>query len=391
MTTEHMKKDYYDVLGVSKSAEQAEIKKAFRSLAMKYHPDRNQGANNKEAEEKFKEIKEAYEVLSNSEKRQAYDRFGHSGVNSAGFGGGAGAQGFGDIFGDFGDIFENIFGGGGGGPRGHAGHGQPFAERGSDLSYSVSISLEDAVNGKNITVEIPTYVSCDHCHGSGAKANSQPVTCSTCQGAGQVRMQQGFFAIQQTCPTCHGAGTTIKDPCDKCHGQGRVRKTKTLSIKIPSGIDNGDRIRLSGEGAAGTHGGPAGDLYVQVSVKPHKIFTREAKDLYCEIPISLITATLGGEIEVPTLDGIVKLKVPAETQTGRSFKLKGKGVPGVRHATRGDLYCKVNIEIPVNLTDEQKSLLQKLDATFEGTGDTHNPRSKSWFNKVKDFFDELKN
>lgn len=386
-----MKKDYYDILGVSKSAEQAEIKIAFRRLAMKYHPDKHQGDNNKEAEEKFKEIKEAYDVLSNNEKRQAYDRFGHDGVNAtSGFGGGAGAQGFGDIFGDFGDIFENIFGGNGG-QRGHSGrNGQPFAERGSDLSYNISISLEDAVNGKTINVDIPTYISCDGCKGSGAKEGSKPITCNTCKGAGQVRMQQGFFSIQQACPACNGAGTTIKDACNSCKGEGRVRKTKTLSIKIPSGIDNGDRIRLSGEGAAGKHGGPSGDLYVQIAVKQHNIFAREGKDLYCEIPINLTTAILGGDISVPTLDGIVKLKVPAETQTGRSFKLKGKGVPGVRNAGRGDLYCKVNVEIPINLTKEQKDLLLKFEETLADSNDKHTPRAKTWFNKVKTFFDELK-
>ena len=334
------KRDYYEVLGVSKDAGERDIKKAYKRLAMKYHPDRTQG--DKEKEETFKEIKEAYEVLNDDQKRAAYDQYGHAAFEQGGMGGGGGFGGgadFGDIFGD---VFGDIFGGG----RGRG--GQSRARRGSDLRYNLELSLEDAVKGKTLEIKVPTYVSCEPCGGTGAKKGSQPKTCSTCHGHGQVQMRQGLFAVQQTCPTCNGKGQVISDPCNSCHGQGRVQKTKTLSVKIPPGVDTGDRIRLSGEGEAGEHGAPAGDLYVQANVKEHPIFVRDENDLFCEVPISFTTAALGGEIEVPTLGGKVKLKVPKETQTGKMFRLRGKGVKSVRSSTTGDLMCKVVIETPVN-------------------------------------------
>ncbi|MGB5511464.1 MAG: molecular chaperone DnaJ, partial [Woeseiaceae bacterium] len=327
------KRDYYEVLGVSKSASADEIKKAYRRLAMKHHPDRNKDGDGSEA--RFKEAKEAYEVLKDTDKRATYDRFGHDGLKGpTGGPGGFGAEGFGDIFGD---VFGDIFGGGrrsGGGP-------QVF--RGADLGYELQLDLEKAVAGDSVTIDVPTQVSCDTCKGSGAKKGSEPVTCSTCSGVGQVRMQQGFFSIQQTCPACKGAGTTIADPCSACHGRGRVRKTRTLSVKVPAGVDDGDRIRLSGEGEAGRNGGPAGDLYVEIRVKPHKIFKREGSNLSCEVPVSFATAALGGEVELPTLDGNVSLKVPAGTQSGKVFRLRGKGVTTVRDPRQGDLFAEVAV------------------------------------------------
>ena len=314
------KQDFYELLGVAKDSTPQEMKKAYRRLAMKHHPDRN--PDDKSAEEKFKDISEAYEILSDDQKRAAYDRYGHAGVDgSAGGGGGAGAGNFSDIFGD---VFGDIFGGAGGG------RGGSRSNRGSDLRYTLELDLEDAVKGTTVEIRVPTLVHCDPCDGSGAKKGTKPVTCQTCGGAGQVRMQQGFFSVQQTCPTCRGQGKSIKDPCRECHGQGRKEKKKTLSVKIPPGVDTGDRIRLAGEGEAGSHGGPAGDLYVQVAVKDHAIFQREGKDLYTEVPISFVDAALGGELEVPTLEGRVKLKIPAESQTGKLFRLRGKGVTPVR-------------------------------------------------------------
>lgn len=376
------KEDYYKILGIAKTASEVEIKKSYRRLAMKYHPDRNKG-DSAEAEIKFKEIKEAYEVLSDPKKRSAYDQFGHAGVDNS-FGGGAGgfsgAESFSDIFGD---VFGDIFGGGG---RQHSGGG---AQRGADLRYNLELTLEEAVHGTEATVKVPVMVKCDECGGSGAKKGSAPVTCSTCHGHGQVRMQQGFFSIQQTCPTCHGSGQKIKDPCRKCHGQGRVQETKTLSVKVPAGVDTGDRIRLAGEGEAGVMGGPAGDLYVQVHVKEHPIFTREGADLYCEVPINFPTACLGGEMEVPTLDGKVKLKIPAETQTGKLFRLRGKGVKPVRGGAAGDLICRVVIETPVKLNKEQRELLEKLRQSLSGGGKHHSPQEHSWTDSVKSFFDKL--
>ncbi|MEE2022724.1 MULTISPECIES: molecular chaperone DnaJ [Alkalimonas] len=373
------KRDYYEVLGVEKGADVKDIKKAYKRLAMKYHPDRTKG--DKDLEVKFKEIQEAHEVLTDEQKRAAYDRYGHDGVDpSRGAGGFGGNADFGDIFGDvFGDIF------GGGGRR-----GQSRAQRGSDLRYNLELSLEDAVRGKSVDIKVPTWVSCDSCDGSGAKKGTSAKTCPTCHGAGQVTMRQGFFAVQQTCPTCHGRGKIIPDPCSKCHGEGRVEKTKTLSVKIPAGVDTGDRIRLSGEGEAGMHGAPAGDLYVQVHVKEHPIFVRDGNNLYCDVPISFATAALGGEIAVPTLDGRVKLKIPAETQTEKMFRLRGKGVQSVRGGGVGDLVCKVVIETPVNLSEQQKELLRQLDATMAGDSEArHRPKSKGFFDGVKKFFDDL--
>jgi molecular chaperone DnaJ len=368
------KRDYYEVLGVSKDVDAADLKKAYRREAMKHHPDRN--PDDPKAEEKFKEANEAYEVLSDDQKRAAYDRFGHAGVDGqSGMGGGGGGSNFSDIFGDvFGDIF-----GGGGGRRGGP-------SRGSDLRYNLELDLEEAVKGTSTQIKIPTLVSCKTCSGSGAKAGSKPVTCTTCAGHGQVRMQQGFFSVQQTCPNCRGRGTIIADPCKTCHGQGRVEETKTLQVKVPAGVDTGDRIRLTGEGEAGDAGGPSGDLYVQVHVRDHAIFKREGADLYCEVPIDFVDAALGGELEVPTLDGRVKLKVPAETQTGKLFKLRGKGVTPVRGGGVGDLLCRVVVETPVSLTNKQKEMLRDFQASMKGG--KFSPKQSSWLDGVKKFFND---
>ncbi len=378
------KRDYYEVLGVSKNASEDELKKSYRRLAMKFHPDRNTGDKAKEAEEKFKEAKEAYEVLSDAQKRAAYDQFGHAGVDQS-MGGGPGAAGFGGgSFSDiFGDVFGDIFGGGGRPGGGHR------ANRGSDLRYNLQISLEDAVAGTTVKIRVPTMVKCKACNGSGAKKGSTPKGCTTCGGHGQVRMQQGFFSVQQTCPTCHGKGTIIDDPCSVCHGQGKVQEHKTLSVKVPAGVDNGDRIRLAGEGEAGEMGGPAGDLYVQVMVQEHDIFTREEEHLFCEVPISFTTAALGGELEVPTLTGKVKLKIPAGTQTGKMFRMRGKGVTPVRGGAVGDLICRVLVETPVNLTDKQKDLIRELDESMQEGGKKHSPQSSSWVDGVKSFFEGM--
>ncbi|MCU7923681.1 MAG: molecular chaperone DnaJ [Candidatus Thiodiazotropha sp. (ex Dulcina madagascariensis)] len=374
------KRDYYDVLGVNKNASEAEIKKAYRRLAMKYHPDRNTGDAGEGAEKQFKEAKEAYEVLADAQKRAAYDQFGHAGVDPGMGGGyGGGSANFSDIFGD---VFGDIFGGGrgGGGSRVH---------RGADLRYNLQLSLEDAVAGTTVKIRVPTLVKCDVCGGSGARKGSSPKTCDTCGGHGQVRMQQGFFSVQQTCPRCHGKGTMIDDPCPSCHGQGRVQEHKTLSVKVPPGVDSGDRIRLAGEGEAGESGGPAGDLYVQVAVKPHEIFNREDNHLFCEVPISFVTAALGGELEVPTLNGKVMLKIPAGTQTGRMFRMRGKGVKPVRGGPMGDLMCRVLVETPVKLTPEQEELLRTFDETMKRGGAKHSPHSTSWVDGVKRFFENM--
>ena len=372
------KEDFYKLLNVDRNASDAEIKKSYRSMAMKFHPDRN--ADNPEAAEvKFKQIKEAYEILSDPKKRSAYDQFGHAGVDPSMGGGRSGAEGFGDIFGD---VFGDIFGGGGGRQRGGA-------QRGSDLRYNLEVSLEEAVAGTETKIRIPVLVGCGECKGSGAKKGSSPIICTTCHGHGQVRMQQGFFSVQQACPTCRGTGKQIKDPCGKCNGQGRVQETKTLSAKIPAGVDTDDRIRLSGEGEAGERGAPSGDLYIEIRVRDHDIFTRDGANLYCEVPINFTTACLGDVIQVPTLDGEVKLTIPPETQTGKSFRLRGKGVKQVRGGPVGDLLCKVKIETPVQLTKEQKTLIAQLGESLSSGGKQHSPQEHSWIDGVKTFFDKL--
>src|SRR5574343_465174 len=359
------KRDFYEILGVNRDASDDEIKKAYRKLAMKYHPDRN--PDNPSAEDKFQEAKEAYEILSDGQKRAAYDQYGHAGVDpQAGMGGGGfgGGGGFSDAFGG---IFDEIFGGRGGG-----GGGRSNVYRGADLRYNLEITLEQAAHGTETKIRIPTMEVCEPCHGSGAKPGTQPKTCPTFGGSGQVRLQQGFFSIQQT--------------CHKCHGTGRIKQHKTLAVKIPAGVDEGDRIRLSGEGEHGVNGGPPGDLYVQIHLKPHAVFTRDHNDLHCEMPISFTTAALGGEIEIPTLDGAAAIKIPPETQSGRVFRLRGKGIKGVRSHTHGDLMCHVVVETPVNLTDRQKELLRELEESSKDNSAKHNPRSKSWMDKVKEFF-----
>ncbi len=374
------KRDYYEVLNVSRNASDSEIKKAYRRAAQKYHPDRNQG--DADSETKFKEAKEAYEVLCDSRKRAAYDQFGHAGVDpSMGAGGGAAGANFSDIFGD---VFGDIFGGG----RGRSGGSRVY--RGSDLRYNLDLSLEDAVQGTTVKIRIPTAVSCTECGGSGAKKGSTPISCTTCAGQGQVRMQQGFFSVQQTCPHCHGKGTLIKDPCSVCHGHGRVKEQKTLSVKVPAGVDTGDRIRLGGEGEAGENGGPPGDLYVQVNVQEHPIFTREDKDLFCEVPISFVSAALGGELEVPTLDGRVSLKIPPETQTGKLFRMRGKGVKPVRGGSVGDLLCRVKVETPVKLNRKQQEILREFEQELGVGHHRHNPQATSWLAGVRKFFDSMK-
>ena len=365
-------RDYYETLGVAKNASDEEIKKAYRKLAMKHHPDRN---SDKGSEDKFKEAKLAYEVLSDSEKRSAYDQFGHAGVNpqgGAGFSGGGFSDAFGDIFGD-------IFGGGGGG-----GQRRDRVYRGADLRYNLEIGLEEAARGTETKIRIPTLEECGTCHGSGAKAGSEPTTCTSCGGHGQVRIQQGFFSVQQTCPRCGGTGKMIADPCGTCQGEGRVKKHKTLSVKIPAGVDNGDRIRLAGEGEAGVNNGPAGDLYVVIHLKEHPVFKRDTDDLHCEMPISFATAALGGEVEIPTLDGHAKIKIPAETQSGKVFRLRGKGIKGVRSHVPGDLMCHMIVETPVNLSERQRELLQELESLSPGRN--NNPRAQSFMDKVKAFF-----
>lgn len=367
------KRDYYEVLGVNRSADESEIKKAYRKLAMKHHPDRNPG--NTKSEDSFKEAKEAYEVLTDAEKRAAYDHYGHAGVDANTRGAG-GAQGFGDAFSD---IFGDIFGGR---------SGRSNVHRGSDLRYNLEISLEQAARGTETKIRVPTMEACEVCHGDGMKPGSKPKTCATCHGQGQVRMQQGFFSIQQTCPKCMGSGRIITDPCANCHGAGRLKRHKTLSVKIPAGVDDGDRIRLAGEGEAGASGGPSGDLYVVIQMSSHSVFQRDGNDLHCEIPISFSTAALGGDIEVPTLDGYAKIKVSSETQTGKIFRLRGKGIKGVRSNTTGDLLCHVVIETPVNLTARQTELLEELEEISQKDNSRHSPRSKSWMDKAKEFFSE---
>jgi molecular chaperone DnaJ len=375
------KRDYYEILGVPKNASDEEIKKAYRKLAMKFHPDRNEGDKN--AEGKFKEAKEAYEMLSDAQKRSAYDQFGHAGVDPnmrGGFGGGA--EGFGGFAEAFGDIFGDIFGGGG--RAGPGGRRQVY--RGADLSYAMEITLEEAAAGKEAQIRIPSWEGCETCHGTGAKPGTQAKTCTTCNGAGVVQMRQGFFSVQQTCPHCRGTGKIIPEPCPTCHGQGRVKKQKTLEVKIPAGIDDGMRIRSAGNGEPGTNGGPPGDLYIEIRLKKHDIFTRDGDDLHCVVPVAVTRAALGGEIDVPTLAGNAVIEIPEGTQAGKQFRLRGKGIKGVRSSYPGDLYCHVAVETPVRLTEHQRKLLKELDESLKKGGAKHSPSEESWADKLKGFF-----
>jgi molecular chaperone DnaJ len=374
------KRDYYEVLGVGREAGEAEIKKAYRRLAMKHHPDRNPGDLKSEAA--FKEAKEAYEILSDAQKRAIYNQHGHAGLEATAGGGRGPGMNPGDAFGDiFGDVFGDIFGGGR--------RGRSTVFRGADLRYELALTLEQAVFGDTVNLTLPTLVNCETCRGSGAKPGTKPVTCKTCEGAGQVRMAQGFFSVQQTCPACRGAGQQIEQPCASCQGRGRVQKSKTLAVKVPAGVDNGDRIRLTGEGEAGQNGGPPGDLYVEIRTQPHDIFERDGADLSCGIPVNFVLAALGGAVQVPTLDGEVTLRIPAETQSGRVFRLRGKGVRPVRGSGPGDLYCRVEVETPVNLTAEQKRLLEAFNEALLAGGDRHRPRSRSWLDGVRQFFEKM--
>ncbi len=376
------KRDFYEILGVGKTASDDEIKKAYRKLAMKHHPDRNQGETSKAAEEKFKEAKEAYEMLSDPQKRAAYDQYGHAGVDPNMRGGPGGAEGF-SGFGDaFGDIFGDIFGG----QRGGGQRGGRQVYRGNDLSYAMEITLEEAAAGKDSQIRIPSWDECDTCHGSGAKPGTSAKTCNTCQGSGAVQMRQGFFSVQQTCPHCHGSGKIIPEPCTSCHGQGKIKKNKTLEIKIPAGIDDGMRIRSAGNGEPGRNGGPAGDLFIEIRVKRHELFERDGDDLHCKVPVSVTTAALGGEIEVPTLAGKAAIDIPEGTQHGKQFRLRGKGIKGVRSSYPGDLYVHVDVETPVKLTEHQRKLLKELDESFKRGGHKHSPNDKGWFDKFTEFF-----
>ena len=375
------KRDFYEVLGVPKNASDDEIKKAYRKHAMKHHPDRNQGDASKAAEEKFKESKEAYEMLSDPQKRAAYDQHGFAGVdpNMRGGPGGDNMGGFAEAFGDiFGDMF--------GQQRGRAGGGGRQVFRGSDLSYAMEVTLEEAAKGKDAQIRIPSWDNCELCHGSGAKPGTQAKTCGTCAGSGQVQMRQGFFSVQQTCPTCRGNGKVIAEPCTGCHGQGKIKKQKTLEVKIPAGIDGGMRIRSTGNGEPGTNGGPPGDLYIEIRLKKHDIFERDGDDIHCSVPISFITASLGGEIDVPTLAGKAAIDIPEGTQTGKQFRLRGKGIKGVRASYPGDLYCHITVETPVKLSEHQRKLLRELDESLKKGGGKHSPGGDSWANRLKSLF-----
>ncbi|MEN9842757.1 MAG: Chaperone protein DnaJ [Pseudomonadota bacterium] len=370
------KRDFYEVLGVAKSASDDEIKKAYRKLAMKYHPDRNQGDAAKEAEEKFKEVKEAYEMLSDAQKRAAYDQHGHAGVDPNMRGG---PGGFGDAFGD---IFGDIFGRAGG----RSGGGGQQVYRGNDLSYAMEITLEEAAAGKKADIRIPAWEDCDTCHGTGAKPGTSAKTCTTCHGSGVVQMRQGFFSVQQTCPHCRGTGKIIPDPCTTCHGQGKVKKQKTLEVNIPAGIDEGMRIRSAGNGEPGQNGGPPGDLFIEIRLRKHDIFERDGDDLHCQVPVNMCVATLGGEIDVPTLGGKASIDIPEGTQHGKTFRLRGKGIKGVRSSYPGDLYCHIAVETPVKLTEHQRKLMKELAESFKKGGNKHSPNEESWFEKAKSFF-----
>ena len=368
------KRDYYDVLGVAKNASDDDIKKAYRKLAMKYHPDRNQGDEAKKAEEKFKEVKEAYEILSEPQKRAAYDQYGHAGVDPS-MGRGPGPEGFGGFAEAFGDIF-------GGGRR----SGGQQIYRGADLSYAMEITLEEAAGGKDAQIRIPSWDNCETCKGSGAKPGTSAKTCPSCNGSGAVHLRQGFFSIQQTCPHCRGSGKIIPEPCASCNGAGKIKRQKTLEVKIPAGINEGMRIRSAGNGEPGTNGGPPGDLYIEIRIKPHEVFERDGDDLHCSVPVGLTTAALGGSIEVPTLAGKAEIDLPEGTQHGKTFRLRGKGIKGIRSSYPGDLYCHVSVETPVKLTEHQRKLLRELDESFRKGGDKHSPNAKSWTDRVKDLF-----
>jgi molecular chaperone DnaJ len=370
------KKDFYELLGVDRGADDSEIKKSYRRRAMKHHPDRN--PDDADSEAAFKEAKEAYEVLSDPQKRAAYDQYGHEGLQGAGAGGFNPGDQFGDVFGD---IFGDIFGGG------QRGRSNVF--RGADLRYELALDLPQAAFGETVNVSLTTPASCETCDGSGAKPGTSPVGCGTCGGQGQVRRQQGFFSVQQPCPNCRGTGKVIDSPCADCHGQGRQNRDKTLAVKVPAGVDTGDRIRLSGEGEAGQNGGPPGDLYVDIRVTPHTIFQRDGANLSCSIPINFASAVLGDNVRVPTLDGEVQLKIPAETQSGKVFRVRGKGVTPVRSRATGDLYCRVDVETPVKLTSDQKKLLKEFNDALSEGGDRHRPRSSSWKDGVRRFFESI--
>jgi len=374
------KRDFYDILGVPKNASDDEIKKSYRKMAMKYHPDRNQG--DAVAEVKFKEAKEAYEMLSDAEKRAAYDQFGHAGVDPNMRGGPGGAAGFGGFGESFGDIFGDIFGQ----TRRQQGAGGKQVFRGNDLSYAMDVTLEEAAMGKESQIRIPSYEECTTCSGTGAKPGTSVKTCGTCQGQGVVQMRQGFFSVQQTCPHCQGAGKVIPDPCGTCHGQGKIKRQKTLEIKIPSGIDDGQRIRSTGNGEPGTNGGPPGDLYIEIRLHKHDIFERDGDDLHCQVPVSVVVAALGGEIDVPTLAGKATIDIPEGTQHGKTFRLRGKGMKGVRASYPGDLYCHIAVETPVKLTEHQRKLLKELGESFKKGGHKHSPNDQGWFEKAKSFF-----
>ena len=368
------KREFYEILSISRTATEVEIKKAYRRMAMKYHPDRN--SDDVGTEEKFKEAKEAYEILSDPQKRAAYDQFGHAGVDqSMGGRSQGGAGGFSDVFGD---VFNDIFGASGGGRQSY---------RGADLRYHLELSLEDAVAGTTVKIRIPIHIECKTCDGSGAESGTKPVTCTTCGGHGQVRMQQGFFSVQQPCPHCAGTGKMIKSPCRDCGGEGQIQEHKTLSVKVPAGVDTGDRIRLSGEGEPGQGGAGPGDLYVEVQVQNHDVFTRDDNNLSCDVPVSFTSAALGGDIEVPTLSGKASLKIQEGTQTGQQFRLRGKGVKSVRSGVTGDLVCRIIIETPVKLSKKQKKLLEEFDKTLAGSRSKHSPKQSSWLDGVKKFFD----
>ena len=380
------KRDYYEVLGASRSASAEELKKAYRAKAKELHPDRNQ--DNPNAEAQFKDVNEAYEVLKDDQKRAAYDRFGH-GAFENGMGGGGGQRGGfaqGDFASAFSDVFEDLFGDFMGG-RGGGGGGRARAQRGSDLRYNLRVTLEEAYKGVQKTINVPTSVACDICKGTGAEGGAEPVTCPTCSGMGKVRAQQGFFTVERTCPTCNGAGQIVKNPCKNCGGHGRIEKDRALSVNIPAGVETGTRIRLAGEGEAGLRGGPTGDLYIFIEVKDHPIFQRDGVNLYCRVPISFATAALGGEVEVPTIDGgMSRVKVPAGSQTGKQMRLRAKGMPALRGSGSGDMLIEMSVETPVNLTSRQKELLRE----FEGLSEENNPEGKTFFSKVKGFWDGMK-